>query len=534
MALSGDDNHPSSSDSIYSNVEDKLNALRLRLSHLSQSGHDFEEQFNEISEWINKQKVINIEKQEQLRIAVEDVDTALTATINGIEEFENQETQEITTGVLNIISSLAELVGRPYTGVIGPLCSIIGALLTISKPYQPSVVDQLAQVVHNELVHFNKRLQDDKYHGLRHRVSDQRSQLRTMKRGEKLDDPNLLNDYVQFMGELSNRIESPLPFKYEENLTKDSDVADFVTAVVTYCEAYCCFMALLFAAKGKFAELGHEYKQDENAVDRKISSQRKNAKEKLSFLSEEKYLTFLGRLPSEGGKLTKIVVLSRNMHCKSLVEAVRGSLGLPEMPDLATVESAATKVSCQSVKLKVEKYPIPGAISISEDVWPWDFAVQFINETNFPMKVVSYRTKPGNDHLQFVEVVQPHAAYQHLRSSFYRHATPSTFGYLILYPNQDLNGILSSDTNPPAEDARVIEFAWSANGFVFNIQDKTNDEFSYGRDTYNTMNSGKAKTLYWFEHGVHYMARGEIVATSFGFLVVRFIIQDFDPFDVQD
>ncbi len=196
------------------------------------------------------------------------------------------------------------------------------------------MLDQLAKAVHDELVHFNKMLQDQKYDGLKRRVSDQESQLQTMESGEKLDDHNLWNDFVQLMGELSNRFESPLPFKYEDNLTKDPDVADFVTAVVTYCEAYCCFMALLISAKGKFAELGSAYREDENAVDRKISCQREDAKEKLSFLSDKRYLTFLGRLPYEGGKLTKIVALSRNKRGKSLVEAVRSSLGLQEMQGL--------------------------------------------------------------------------------------------------------------------------------------------------------------------------------------------------------
>ena len=67
-------------------------------------------------------------------------------------------------------------------------------------------------------------------------------------------------------------------------------------------------MTLLTATKGTFADLGSEYKDDEDVVDRKISCQREDVKEKLSFLSEEKYLTFLGRP-------TKIVPLhvSRNM-----------------------------------------------------------------------------------------------------------------------------------------------------------------------------------------------------------------------------
>ena len=61
-----------------------------------------------------------------------------------------------------------------------------------------------------------------------------------MQPGEKLDDDNLWNDNVQFLGELANRFESPLPFKYEDSVAEDPDVADCVTALVTYCEAYGC------------------------------------------------------------------------------------------------------------------------------------------------------------------------------------------------------------------------------------------------------------------------------------------------------
>ena len=68
-------------------------------------------------------------------------------------------------------------------------------------------------------------------------------------------------------------------------------MADFVTAVVIYCEAYSCFITLLTATKGTFADLWREYKDDEHVVDRKISCQREDAKERLSFLSEDKYLT---------------------------------------------------------------------------------------------------------------------------------------------------------------------------------------------------------------------------------------------------
>lgn len=343
-------------------MELAVNSLRLKLKDFSNSRQSstklsFYDELDAISNWVKKQQQKKEEHEEEL-ISIENVRKVLIATTNGIENFNSEDSLETTRAVLDFISTVGELFGEPYGLVTEAVCSIIGTLLTESEPQQPSVVDQLAKAVHDELLHFNKRLQDQKYDGLRRRVSDQKSQLQAMKLGEKLDDPNLWNDYVQFMGELSSRFESPLPFKYEDNLTKDPDVADFVRAVVTYCEAYCCFMALLMAAKGKFAELGSEYKKVEDAVDRKMICQREDAKKKLSFLSEVRYLTFLGGLPYEGGKLTKIVVLSRNVRGKSLVEEVRGSLDLQEMQDLATVELAAKKVSRQSVKIRLDGHQI--------------------------------------------------------------------------------------------------------------------------------------------------------------------------------
>lgn len=238
----------------------------------------------------------------------------MTATVSGVQKLQSGDP---VNGSLEIISSVATfaggLIGGPIGAavgaVIGTLCSIIGAIFTAFKPKQPSIVSQLADIVHRELVDFNKKLQDEKYNDLKRRVEEQAAQLHMMKPGEKLDDPNLWNDFVQFMGELSERFESSLslPFKYDrkEVLTKNPDVNDVVRALMKYCQAHNCYMALLVAAKGKFADLGKEYKAEEDHVDRKISRQREDAKEKLAFLSDPKYLTFLGRLPYEGGKLTK-------------------------------------------------------------------------------------------------------------------------------------------------------------------------------------------------------------------------------------
>lgn len=102
-----------------------------------------------------------------------------------------------------------------------------------------------------------------------------------------------------------------------------------------------------------------------------------------------------------------------------------------------------------------------------------------------------------------------------------------------------LNGILSSGLEPPADDVRLIEFALSREKGWFvvhrkiNIQDKTDDEFTLGQDACNSMKCGEAKPLYWFNRGIHFMIRAEIV-NGFQIEVWRFVVQTFDPLALQD
>ena len=333
----------------------------------------------------------------------EKIGKVLKTTMNSIEKFKSKDPLKITTGVLDIVFNLVD-VGKPHGFVIRNLWAGVSWLLTKGKPDEPNVIDQLAKSVHNEIVHFNRGLQDQKYNGLRRRVSDQIFQFRRMKPGEKLDDPNLWNDYVQFLGELAIRFESPVPFKYEySQLTEDPDVADFVTAVVTHSEAHSCFIALLFVAKAVYADFGIAHK------------------------NERRFFTFRGKL--DGGKLTKILALSRSIRGRSLVESVRHSLGLSPMQQLSTVESSPRKVDKQSVKLK------------SAEICNWfllqyggiRFSHQFINNVHFPIRIVSGRVgwSQGNQ-LKFEQNVQPGGRHRTDLPSSFSTATSGVYqGYRI-------------------------------------------------------------------------------------------------------
>ena len=519
----------------FSDLEEQIKSLQKSLSHVSASGDSLksscEAKLIEINAWVTEQKKKSKEKSE--KIPIENVGKALQASINGMKKFKTGSGKlEVAEGILEIVASMSELTGEPHGPPLKAVCVIISAVLAYKRPGQASVVDRLAKVVHEQLVNFNTKLQDHKYNGLKRRLSDQVTQLCTMRSGERLDDPNLWSDFIQFLGELSNRFEAPLPFQYDKgSLTKDPDLADFVTAVVTYCEAYNCFMALLMVAKGTFEALGQEYKDEQDAVNRRISCQQNDAREKLTFFSDARYLTFLGRMPYEGGKLTKIVALSRNIEGKGLVETVRRSLSLPPMPDSAIVESAAAKVAGQSVKLRLQGHHVPpgyGFWWMKEYVLGLPFWLQYVNETDFPMKIVS-REKGGSGKLSFIYDVQPHSSRP---IGFDRPWEFYSCGYIIIF----LNGNVSHDLKPRAGDTRAIEFAFCRDYLCrckINIQDNTGNEFTQGENVYNVMKSGEAKTLYWFDRGMHFMASAEI-RWPWPKLIWRFLIQNFDPLAIQD
>ena len=450
---------------------------------------------------------------------------------------ESERDLEVVVGFFRIFSSAAQLLGMPEAGAINVLCHAV--LLANRKQNQPSISDCLSEIVHKESIDFNARLQDQKYHSLSNRVSRQMTQLKTMGPDEELHDPNLWNDYIQFMDELSSRVEFPLTFKYYKgSLTIDPEVADFVTAVSTYCKAYRCFMLLLVAAKFKFEELGIVHKSNE--VDRRLDDLKEDAIDKLCFLSEPKYLTFLGRLPCEGGKLLKILALTRRLADKHVVEAVRRSLGLEPMPDLTTVETAAEKVSRQSVKLEVDPHLLsPGEIwgrfyFFLKGIPYW---IQFVNKTSFPMKVVAKHLREYGPVSRVSFDVPAHSSFP---LGLCHSDKFSICGYFILYLKGDLS---ESNMEPPESDGIVLEFALSRRiwqDFLkwqcgkINIKDKSAAEFTWGRDAYDTMQYGDVEPVYIATKNVHLMVKAEIVKHCYSLITTwRFTVQSFDPSTVD-
>ena len=140
---------------LHSHLDDFSDSHKSSLSKPS-----IEKKIDEINEWIKKAKKSSGEKAKK---HIQNVGKVVTATVNCVQKLQNG---DVLNGALDVISSLAEIAGETMGGavgaavgvVIGILCSIIGAMFGANKAKQASIVEQLAEVVHKELVDFNKKL----------------------------------------------------------------------------------------------------------------------------------------------------------------------------------------------------------------------------------------------------------------------------------------------------------------------------------------------------------------------------------------
>ena len=117
-------------------------------------------------------------------------------------------------------------------------------------------------------------------------------------------------------------------------------------------------------------------------VQRNTEDQMHHAKEELVFLSDKKYLKFLARLPSFGGKSTKILIQKPE---SDRGEEDRRSLKLSPMSSNNVVQNTAMTLSKRRVRLNFEKYDCPL------------YGVQFIKRTNLPLKIVSSEAGSNED-----------------------------------------------------------------------------------------------------------------------------------------
>lgn len=532
------------------NEIDELGEIYSKLREFSdttQDKPDFTSPIDNINGWVNEQK-----KKGKIE-EIQKVGEVLKTAVNALEKFQSEDPYEITEGTLAIISSVASVAGGPYGVAISAVCSIAGAIVSASKPAKPSVVERLAQVIQSELKSFHHELQAGELSGLEESVRNQYTELRQMKVKKELQDRNLWNLFIRFLGKLRDRVNSQLEFKYELDLEKDHKMGDFVKAVVMYCRAYACFMALLTVAKKRFQEF-EDGSDMVVTIDRFMDGQAKAAKQTFAFLSDSKQLTFIGRLnvSSESGNLIKMLALARNPLARQCVEKI-----VPDMHAPLTVEVAAEKVSRQSVKLKIKGTSFGEGLrgfqaaldALRIHVGPATTVV-FINETDFPMRIVSGTVGRTIGNMKFEKDVEPRSYYDQTISSFW--GTFSTGGYIKIAYDGKFSSEPAADDPSEGGNIRVIEFAldspW-ASTVKINIEDKTKRGRTQGDAAYNSMKNDEGKTLYWMIGEQYYLARAEILRNmgeqvsdwaslrKFNLLPYTskakgtwcFVVQDFDP-----
>ena len=139
----------------------------------------------------------------------------------------------------------------------------------------------------------------------------------------------------------------------------------------------------------------------------------------------------------------------------------------------------------------------------------------FINETDFPMRIVSGTVGWPQGNLEFVEDVKAHSYYSKVIWSFI--GTFSTGGYIKIANKKKLSCAPAED-DPNETDLRVIEFALSSPyapaSVKISIQDKTDSGLSKGKEAYDKMTNDEGKTLYWKKGNVHHLARAEVLRTK--------------------
>lgn len=119
-----------------------------------------------------------------------------------------------------------------------------------------------------------------------------------------------------------------------------------------------------------------------------------------------------------------------------------------------------------------------------------------INETDYPMRIVSGTLGWPKGNLELVEDVKPQSYYSKVIWSFT--GTLSTGGYIMIANKENLSSAPAVDDSIET-DVRVIDFALSsplAACVKINIQDKTDCGRSKGKDAYHKMTNDEEEALY--------------------------------------
>lgn len=402
-------------------------------------------------------------------------------------------------------------LGGPYGDPSVAICGILASILSASSPKEPELVTVFTDKIHAELLKFNQELKPlrQTFEGLKSRVKNMNAclkQLKSVPNHVDLPDKALYEtDFPQFIGEVAHNFLEGLNI-----CSKEEEVKSCLMSMAIYCHAQTALFLLLTNILATFQSTGHETKMVKILLDTQIQ----DAKEKLGFLSQEKYLrmssvftmyTYTGK-PLTEDDLCKIVTLRNIGQCRHLptydiIEGFREGLGMQTIQK--TIVGLFEGIEGVIVGPKDIKCRYPQPQTKGDNHY-----FQLINHSHFPVKVRCGMVGIDVNGLKFSQDVPPYSSYEHVATK--SRWTFSAGGVFIM----DLSGEVTSFENAPKmQNHKVFEFGLSnlvvgSSQWAILQKNPHVAVHSTGKDCWKTMNSNGSPPIY-FEHcDKHYVVSG--------------------------
>ena len=493
--------------------------------------HDVERNIQSILSWVEDEKANANRKFEEAEIAK--VGIFIKTCVDSLESLKSGNQVQIMKGCLSIASSMTVFVGGPYRVASLAICGILTSILLASSPKEPDLVTVFTDKVHVELLNFNQELKRQVFAGLQSRVKNMNAYLEELKSAPnhiELPDKVLYEtDFPQFIGEVAQSFMKGLKI----NRTGE-DRKNCLKSMVIYCNAQTALFLLLTNILAAFESTGRETRMVKILLDTQIQ----DAKEKLGFLSQEKYLKmscmFKGRFFIETDSeddLRKVETLCYVGQCRHLpnygiIEGFREALGMPTIQKTIVGLSKGIDGVIVAPKDITKRYPQPHTKGDNH-------YFQLINHSHLPVSVRCGTVGSDVNGLKFSEDVRPYSSHEHVatKSMWW---TFSTGGVFIM----DLSEEVTFSENVPERNRKVFEFALSNPFIGFRksaiLQRNPHIDVCHtaGKDCWLRMNSANSPPIYFDHCNKHYVVFGGYTFPGWNECRTwRFVIQEYDPLE---
>ena len=494
------------------------------------SALDVSRNIQDIHSWVKGQRSTAQRQAEKNEIT--QFGNVIEKCVDSLESLRSENSVQVMKGALGIASSVAVLVGGQYGAAAVSSCSILTSIISASSPNEPDLVTAFIDIVRAELQKFNGELKQQTFEGLKSRVKNMNACLKELlepSNDTELPDKVLYEtDFPQFIGEVAYNF-----LKDCDMDSKEEEINNYLTSMVIYCNAQTALFLLLTNILATFQSTGRET----NMIKRLMDTQVQDAREKLGFLSEDKYLRksalfaigdYRTKCKSITGAITgddlrKVVNICHFAKCRHLpaydiIEGFRENLGMPKIPE-TLVELFRGGPKRRPINI-IKRYPQPQE---SGD----HHYFQLINHSHVPVHVECGMAGNYVNQLRFSRIVEPYSSYEHVATESWW--TFSTGGVFTMY----LSGNL-----------KVFEFALS-NPFIglcgsAILEKDPQLSVHTGKDCWKQMGCDPSPPIYFEQSDKYYVVRGghtwnlrrggvDDFPGKNACRTWRFVIQEYDP-----